>query len=190
METSIWSFLKDCWCGEYCSKGVTWVILMVLRSCWFIQTGLRKSFQGLLVDKVHLTASTNSETFAKLGRESGPTCSFHPQRRYITSSSGLEGMVLPATVPASEYSLYWCRTQKVDHVFIYFSPVAKSWVQKTPKKSHLGWFYSFSEKDLFYFYCKVRYTERSRDREEDLPSNDSLPKWLQWPVLCQSQVRI
>ena len=33
----------------------------------------------------------------------------------------------------------------------------------------------FFLKDLFYFYWKGGYTER-RDREEDLPSDDSLPK--------------
>ena len=30
------------------------------------------------------------------------------------------------------------------------------------------------------FYYKVRYTERRRDREEDLLSDDSLPKWPHW----------
>ena len=29
---------------------------------------------------------------------------------------------------------------------------------------------------IFFFYYKVRYTERRRDREEDLPSNDSIPQ--------------
>ena len=29
---------------------------------------------------------------------------------------------------------------------------------------------------FIYFYCKVRHIEKRRDREEDLPSDDSLPK--------------
>ena len=37
---------------------------------------------------------------------------------------------------------------------------------------------------LFFFYWKGRYTER-RDREEGLPSDDSLPKGAQLPILCQ-----
>ena len=35
---------------------------------------------------------------------------------------------------------------------------------------------------IVHFYCKVTFTER-RDREEDLPSTGSLPKWLQCPEL-------
>ena len=35
---------------------------------------------------------------------------------------------------------------------------------------------SFCFKDLFYFYWKVRYTERRKDKEEDLLSIDSLPQ--------------
>ena len=41
---------------------------------------------------------------------------------------------------------------------------------------------------LFFFYWKGGYTER-RDREEDLPSDDSFPKWAQWPMLCRSKAR-
>ena len=41
--------------------------------------------------------------------------------------------------------------------------------------------------DFIYFYCKVRYTERRRDRVEDLPTNDSFHKWPQCPVLCRSE---
>ena len=40
-----------------------------------------------------------------------------------------------------------------------------------------------------YIYWKDRYTERRSDREEGLPSNDSLPKQLQRPELSQSKVR-
>ena len=43
--------------------------------------------------------------------------------------------------------------------------------------------FSFLLLRLTHFYYKVRYTERRRDRKEDLPSDDSLPKRLQWPEL-------
>ena len=40
------------------------------------------------------------------------------------------------------------------------------------------------------FYWKARYTDRrKRDREEDLPFIDSLPKWLQWLELYLSEAR-
>ena len=39
---------------------------------------------------------------------------------------------------------------------------------------------------IYLFYWKVRYTERKRDREEDLLLVDSFSRW---PVLSQFQVR-
>ena len=44
-------------------------------------------------------------------------------------------------------------------------------------------------KIYFITYRKGRYTERRRDREEDLPSDDSLAKWRQWLVLSQTEGR-
>ena len=46
----------------------------------------------------------------------------------------------------------------------------------------------FLFKDLFYFNWKGGYTER-RNREEDLPSHDSLPKWAQLRMLCQCEAK-
>ena len=44
-------------------------------------------------------------------------------------------------------------------------------------------------KRLIYFYWKGRYTARRRDREEDILSNDSLPKRLQHLEQSQSECR-
>ena len=41
----------------------------------------------------------------------------------------------------------------------------------------------------FFFNWEVRYTERKRDKEEDLLFIDSLPKWLQRLKLSQSEAR-
>ena len=54
---------------------------------------------------------------------------------------------------------------------------------------HCFQIFYFFFKDLF-IYWKVRYTERRRDREEDLPSDDLLNKWAQRPMLCQSEARM
>ena len=42
---------------------------------------------------------------------------------------------------------------------------------------------------FIYFYYKVRYTQRRRDREKDLPSNGSLQKWPKQLELSQSKAR-
>ena len=42
---------------------------------------------------------------------------------------------------------------------------------------------------FLFFHWKVRYAEMRRDREEDLSSNDSLPKWPQRLELNQSEAR-
>ena len=51
-----------------------------------------------------------------------------------------------------------------------------------------AWLTSFSFLRFIYFYWKGSYTDR-RDREEDLPSDDSLPKWPQRLELSQSETR-
>ena len=58
-------------------------------------------------------------------------------------------------------------------------------------EEHIQQFLSFFFfKDLFiYFYWKARYTERRRDRKEDLLSNGLLPKRLQSRELSQSDAR-
>ena len=42
---------------------------------------------------------------------------------------------------------------------------------------------------MYLFYWKGRYIERRRDREEDLPSDASLPKQPQWLELSQFESR-
>ena len=41
----------------------------------------------------------------------------------------------------------------------------------------------------YFFYWKVIFTERRRDRENDLPSAGSLPKWLQCLELSQFEAK-
>lgn len=59
--------MDDALDGGECSEGITRVVWIVLRSCWFhyrrvgvgfTALGLRKSFHGLLVGKVHLSPPT------------------------------------------------------------------------------------------------------------------------------------
>ena len=62
------------------------MVLIVLRSCGFIAPVLRKSLQGLLVDKVHLVHPRAQEHVVNYEQESDLTCSVsHPLTRHSTS---------------------------------------------------------------------------------------------------------
>lgn len=97
-----WSFdtILESRCGEECSKGVTWVVLIVLRRCRLCCTGVKKIFQRSIGWPRSLQcASIDSDSAAKLDQESWPTYfAFHPQMRHMTSSVGLHELTITSTM--------------------------------------------------------------------------------------------